>query len=50
MIIRKGYCRNCRTNITLEIEDPALDDSRFYWAKSICCPICNLMEVGMVKE
>ncbi|TFG35621.1 MAG: hypothetical protein E4H45_02565 [Nitrospirales bacterium] len=46
-VIRKGTCLNCHTTTTLEMIDSALDDSRFYWGKTINCPACNMRDVEM---
>jgi hypothetical protein len=47
-VTRKGTCTYCHTTITLEVIDSALDGNRFYWGKTIMCPICSLREVEMV--
>ena len=47
MTTRQGICPLCDTEITLAGIKADLDANRFYWGKTVMCPICSLREVEM---
>lgn len=46
-VTRKGTCTHCHTTTTIEVIDSALDGNRFYFGKTIMCPVCSLREIEM---
>jgi DNA-directed RNA polymerase subunit RPC12/RpoP len=47
MTTRQGVCSACGTKITLDGIENGTDAIRFYWYKSIPCPICGQLVVQM---
>ena len=47
MTSRQGVCSACGTEITLVGIKSDIDANRFYWGKTINCPVCSLREVTM---